>query len=358
MDFKKVKVLMAAILVLVSALSINFAAFATNDDEAEDDFVIETIVTKADETEETEEPETTEKETTTKKPTTTRKPTTTSSYRPNNGSSSNSGSSSTETTTETSEFTIKLELNNGEDALEIGVDEDGIVAVPDAPKKEGFKFGGWYSDEELTERWDFLTSKADEDTVLYAKWDALPDDSLYSISVSTNLGGIITVSPNKAKAGEIVTITVEPDEGNQLVEGTLSVNGKFVEEYTFEMPANNVIVEAQFESIEEVAADENSQMLKDNLGKIITIAAIAIVVIIVVIWLIVNRYRFLPEEEEDELFFVEPMTNQPAIRHDDFIRNKRNQMAKQQAQDTEGLDIINEAEIRKINKTGNINLDE
>ena len=32
------------------------------------------------------------------------------------------------------------------------------------------------------------------------------------------------------------------------------------------------------------------------------------------------------EEEEDDLFFVEPMANQPAIRHDDFVRNKLNQM--------------------------------
>ena len=353
MIFKKVKVLLLAVLVLVSALSLNFVAFATNDDEAEDDFVIETIITE--EPTETEEDETTTKKpTTTAKPTTTRKPTTTSSYRPNN--------SDTVTTTEASDddysFTIKLELNNGEEALEIGVDEDGIVAVPDAPKKEGFKFDGWYSDSELTERWDFLTSKADEDTVLYAKWDSLPDDSLYSISVSTNLGGVITVTPNKAKAGERITITVKPDEGKQLVEGTLSVNGKFIEEYTFEMPANNVIVEAQFESVEVAAADENNQKFKDNLGKIITIAALVLVVLIVVIWLIVNRYRFLPDDEEDDVFFVEPMKNQPVIRHDDFVRTRRNQANAQFKDDGGDIDIINEAEIRKINKTGNINLDE
>ncbi|MBQ6935603.1 MAG: InlB B-repeat-containing protein, partial [Clostridia bacterium] len=247
------------------------------------------------------------------------------------------------------------ELNNGEEAIEVEVN-DGIVEIPEAPKKDGFKFDGWYADTELTEKWDFLTSEADEDTVLYAKWEELPDDSLYTISVSTNLGGVITVKPTKAKAGEVVTITVKTDEGKKLVENSLSVNGKFIDEYTFVMPANNVIVEAQFENVnaDEVDADKNE--LKDNMGKFVTIGAIAIVVIAIIIWLIVNRYRFLPEEEEDELFFVEPMTNQPAIRHDDFVRNKLNQMNSHTQSDD--IDIMNEAEIRKINKTGNINLDQ
>ena len=121
------------------------------------------------------------------------------------------------------------------------------------------------------------------------------------------------------------------------------------------MPANNVIVEAKFESVDAAAVDADKEALKDNIGKFVTIGAIAIVVIAIVIWLIVNRYRFLPEDEEDELFFVEPMTNQPAIRHDDFVRNKLNHKNGHQYGD---IDIMNEAEIRKINKTGNINLDE
>ena len=50
------------------------------------------------------------------------------------------------------------------------------------------------------------------------------------------------------------------------------------------------------------------------------------------------------------------MANQPAIRHDDFVRNKLNQMNGQNQSDD--IDIMNEAEIRKINKTGNINLDQ
>ena len=349
MNAKKLKVLLIAVLVVVAALSINVVCFAAPD---EGDFVINTLPDNTDSLEDTEEETiiTTKKPTTTKNPTTTKKPTTA-----NNGGG---GSSSVVVTTEPTEeykFKIKLELNNGEEAVEIGVDNDGFVEIPEAPKKDGFKFDGWYSDEGLTEKWDFLTSVADEDTILYAKWEAIQDDELYQITVSTNLGGVITVTPTRAKPGEIVTIEVSPDEGFRLVENSLSVNGKFIDGMTFEMPANKVVVEAQFESIAAEKEESEAKGLTENIGKIITIAAIAIIVIAIVIWLIINRYRFLPEPEEDELFFVEPMTNQPAIRHDDFIRSRQNKVAGPSDDD---IDIINEAEIRKINKTGNINLDQ
>ena len=131
------------------------------------------------------------------------------------------------------------------------------------------------------------------------------------------------------------------------------------------MPANNVIVEAQFESVNADDVAANNKKLTDSIGKMVTIGAIVVLALGAIIWLIVNRYRFMPDKEEDELFFVEPMTNQPAIRHDDFVRNKRNQMNEQNkvenpAADADGIDIdiMNEDEIRKINKTGTINLDQ
>ncbi len=358
MKLKKVKVLLVALLVLISALSINLCAFATED--GEEDFVIEEIPTEAPTEPTTETPTEAPTETTTKvqptKPTTTRPV-----YRP---------VYTPETTQATTAAVIgegvKLELNNGEEAIFAEVSASGLVTVPAAPKKEGFKFDGWYADELFTEKWDFLTSKATEDTVLYAKWVSLQDDSLFSITVSTNLGGVVTVEPTRAQEGEVVTITVTPDKGSRLVENSLSVNGKFIDGFTFEMPANNVIVEAQFESIADVEEEKNDENTRLGLGKILTIVAIAIVVIAVVIWLIVNRYRFLPEEEEDELFFVEPMSGQPAIRHDDFVRNRRSKLEQQQAPQIQGQEYVdnnaslemNEDNIRKINKTGNINLDE
>ena len=375
MKSKKIKILLTAILVLISALYVNLFAFAT---EGGDDFVItdppapvETqapapVETQAPAPVETQAPAPVETqapapvETQAPAPVETQapapietqapvvtQPTPTNSYRPSTGSTSGTS------------FYITLVLNNEEDDVEVSVDGNGFVSIPVAPKKEGFKFDGWYSDEALTEKWDFLTSKATRDTVLYAKWTSLQDVSLFSITVSTNLGGVVTVTPTKAQEGEVVTIKVKPDAGNQLVENSLSVNGKFIDGYTFEMPANNVIVEAQFESIN--ATDEGG-FLKGNIGKIITIVAIAIVVIAIVVWFILNRERFLPEDDEDDFFFVEPIAENEVLRRDDFSKLKRSQLepiieGQEKVSDNDEL-AINEAEIRKISKTGRINLDQ
>ena len=375
MKSKKIKILLTAILVLISALYVNLFAFAT---EGGDDFVItdppapvetqapapvETqapapVETQAPAPVETQAPAPVETqapapvETQAPPPVETQapvvtQPAPTSSYRPSTGSTSGTS------------FYITLVLNNEEDDVEVSVDRNGFVSIPVAPKKEGFKFDGWYSDEALTEKWDFLTSKATRDTVLYAKWTSLQDVSLFSITVSTNLGGVVTVTPTKAQEGEVVTIKVKPDAGNQLVENSLSVNGKFIDGYTFEMPANNVIVEAQFESIN--ATDEGG-FLKGNIGKIITIVAIAIVVIAIVVWFILNRERFLPEDDEDDFFFVEPIAENEVLRRDDFSKLKRSQLepiieGQEKVSDNDEL-AINEAEIRKISKTGRINLDQ
>ena len=387
MNSKKIKILLTAILVLVSALSINLFAFATEGDGGAGALPAETAAPAAPPAEtaapeappaETAAPEAPPVNTQPEVPPTnndlviesapnaqvpteapqvtpTEAPTTpsytpppTNSYRPSTGSSSGTS------------FYITLVLNNEEEDVEVSVDGNGFVAVPVAPKKEGFKFDGWYSDEELTEKWDFLTSKATRDTVLYAKWSSLQDVSLFSITVSTNLGGVVTVTPTKAQEGEIVTIKVKPDKGNQLVKNSLSVNGKFIDGYSFEMPANNVIVEAQFESID--AADNDAGFIKGNIGKIVTIAAIAIVVIAIIVWFILNRERFSRDDDDDDFFFVEPMAENEVIRRDDFSKLKRSQLepiieGQEKVNDSDKLEI-NEAEIRKISKTGRINLDQ
>ena len=126
------------------------------------------------------------------------------------------------------------------------------------------------------------------------------------------------------------------------------------------MPANNVIVEAQFESID--AADNDAGFIKGNIGKIVTIAAIAIVVIAIIVWFILNRERFSRDDDDDDFFFVEPMAENEVIRRDDFSKLKRSQLepiieGQEKVSDSDKLEI-NEAEIRKISKTGRINLDQ
>ena len=52
---------------------------------------------------------------------------------------------------------------------------------PEAPKKDGCNFGGWYADSELTSLFSFAT-KIEKDTTLYAKWTETADKETVAVT--------------------------------------------------------------------------------------------------------------------------------------------------------------------------------
>ena len=64
------------------------------------------------------------------------------------------------------------------------------------------------------------------------------------ITIGKTTHGTVTADKERAKTKEIVTLTCKPDEGYELKE--LSVNGSPIEELSFSMPNENVLIEAKF----------------------------------------------------------------------------------------------------------------
>lgn len=56
------------------------------------------------------------------------------------------------------------------------VEFEDLVLEPADPTRPPYEFDGWYADETLIDRWNFLTDKVAGQTALYAKW-VLPEDS-------------------------------------------------------------------------------------------------------------------------------------------------------------------------------------
>ena len=72
-------------------------------------------------------------------------------------------------------FSVAYETN-GAGNIEKQMVRSGYAAKePELPQKEGYVFGGWYTDKELTHKFDFAT-KIVKNITLYAKWD-LPEKS-------------------------------------------------------------------------------------------------------------------------------------------------------------------------------------
>lgn len=96
--------------------------------------------------------------------------------------------------------------NGGSAVEDAEVAEGGKVTAPAAPSKEGYVFGGWYSDEALTAEYDFEKAVG-ADVFLFAKWTPVVYEE--GGFVYTSLGGGYAVS---AKAGyDFGDVTTIPD---------------------------------------------------------------------------------------------------------------------------------------------------
>jgi uncharacterized repeat protein (TIGR02543 family) len=82
-------------------------------------------------------------------------------------------------------FTVSFDSNGGPLVNSQPVNYDGTVTEPDAPTREGYTFGGWFSDSSLTVGYSFATPVTDNMT-LYAKWTAR-----YTVSFNSNGGSTV-----------------------------------------------------------------------------------------------------------------------------------------------------------------------
>lgn len=71
---------------------------------------------------------------------------------------------------------------------------------------------------------------------------------LYSITVADMTDGTVIADKDKAAEGETVTLTVTPDDGFKLKEGTLKYNGNEITDDSFTMPDDDVVITAEFEA--------------------------------------------------------------------------------------------------------------
>ena len=151
-----------------------------------------------------------------------------------------------------SDYSVTLHANGGTiaDAASVTSYTYGVgAALPGEGEiwRSGYRFGGWYADEDFTDGPYTQISAADlGDKVFYARWERtanLPDT--YEIVIDEDIsGGSIRPSLFNASAGTVITFTVTPDEGQELV--YITVDGERIDGASFTMPARDVTVSAYF----------------------------------------------------------------------------------------------------------------
>ena len=126
------------------------------------------------------------------------------------------GSKSSGARGSTKRYTVSFNTNGGNKITSQTVAKDNSVKEPTAPIKENFEFAGWYTDKELTTKYDF-TEKVTKSFTLYAKWTEQKQENGGSEDVINNNSG----NENKESSNTIV-LTI--DEHDALVYGTTKTN--------------------------------------------------------------------------------------------------------------------------------------
>ena len=77
---------------------------------------------------------------------------------------------------EPQQFAVTFQTNGGTPVATQYVNEGEKVAKPEDPTRSGYEFAGWFSDEGLSEKWDFEENSVSSDLTLYAKWTLVISD--------------------------------------------------------------------------------------------------------------------------------------------------------------------------------------
>lgn len=150
-------------------------------------------------------------------------------------------------------YTVTYNLNGGVGTAPTAAQyvADAFVTVTDETfTKEGFIFAGWRSSFGGTVYQANETFQMPGTNVtLTAQWQ--PKEATYTVSTSVN--GTLTQIANGKKANEVYTIAVKDPtkDGHTFTGWLLSSTGTIVNKGdTFNMPAGNVVLTAQFEKVE------------------------------------------------------------------------------------------------------------
>ena len=130
-----------------------------------------------------------------------------------------------------------------------------MLTLPDAPVKEGYVFTGWFLDNECQREVNVALFRVVSNTTIFAGWESV-DTYRHFIDFDLDIedGTLKVVSPEDGRAsyGTEVMISVVPDDGYELVEGSLKANDVELvyhnaQIYKFIMPKSSVIITCDFD---------------------------------------------------------------------------------------------------------------
>lgn len=112
---------------------------------------------------------------------------------------------------------------------------NSAVSTPSAPTRSGYTFGGWFSDEALTEPYEFTVMPTENITV-YAKWDAVgsgrgTEYQILGIALRDNNYQTVSKLPKGRFYAEVSVKNLSSKTTDTLTLATYDANGKMLDLY-------------------------------------------------------------------------------------------------------------------------------
>ena len=114
---------------------------------------------------------------------------------------------------ERNQYTVTFDSKGGSEIDPVKVLYNDPVGKPDDPVRTGYKFLGWYTDEDYTTEWDF-SNPVTSDMTLYAKWERIQ----CTVTFDTQGGGP-SIPPQSVYYGEKVTKPDDPVKEGYVFDG-------------------------------------------------------------------------------------------------------------------------------------------
>lgn len=154
-------------------------------------------------------------------------------------------------------YKITFESNGGSIVDSIEGYKDDIITEPDAPTKKYYKFGGWYTDEEFTNKYVF-DKMPEENITLYAKWDK------YKTTINFNSNGGSSIDSTTNYAGDKVTAPNNPTKDGYKFEGWYKEK-ELKNKYTFDvMPESDITLYAKWLEVDNYKYIINKYNVDEN----------------------------------------------------------------------------------------------
>jgi len=169
-------------------------------------------------------------------------------------------------------YTVQFESNGGNEVAMQTVKDGGKLTDPGVQTRNGFFFGGWFTDDDdFNMQWNFTTDTVTADMTLYAKWDQVEKlkQNGYSITVWGGKNG----TANITSVEPYITITATANSGYRFLEWQVLKDGVTVSSRT-DNPAiiwmtSGAVIEWKAIFVPSVGLPYTVDIWKDNRGTIV-----------------------------------------------------------------------------------------